>query len=106
MRSGKYRHLISIQQPALAADGVGEMLPAWSTLYASLYAEVEPLSGKEAIAKDQINSNVTHRVRTRYVPGVLPAMRVLYGARTLQIQHVMNVSERDRELELSCVEGE
>jgi SPP1 family predicted phage head-tail adaptor len=106
MKSGKLRHIITIQQPALAADGVGEPVPTWGTFAANIYAQITPLNGAERIQGNQINATVTHNVRTRYMPGVTPKMRILYGSRTLQITNVQNIDERDRELELACVEGE
>jgi len=104
MRGGKLRHIVDIQQPARSADGFGEQVPSWSNFATGLYAQVEPLSGNERIQAQQINANVNYMVRIRYCPGVTPSMRVIYGSRTLQITNVQDVLERNREMELLCIE--
>lgn len=104
MRGGKYRRVVNIEQKSLAQDAAGEMLPTWSTFAAGIYAEVNPLSGNEKIQAQQINASVTDMVKIRYLPGVTPTMRIIYGSRTLQISNVQNVMERDREIELLCIE--
>lgn len=104
MRGGKYRKLVNIEQPARAPDGAGEMLPSWSVFAGGLYAEINPLTGNEKIQAQQINASVTDMVKMRYLPGVIPQMRIIYGTRTLQIANVQNAMERDRELEILCIE--
>ena len=104
MRAGKLRRLVSIEQPIRTADASGEMVATWSVFAANLYAEVTPLSGNEKLQAQQINASVTNKVTIRYLPGIDPAMRVVYGTRNLQIVNVQNVNERDREIELLVVE--
>ena len=52
----------------------------------------------------QMQADVTHRVRFRYVAGVTAKMRVLYGARIFNVLSVINPEERNREIVLMCKE--
>lgn len=102
MRAGKMREAIEIQQKSAsrAADG-GEVV-TWST-YASTWAQVQPIGGREYAAIRQAQSDITHRFRLRYLAGVNTAMRVLFGGRPYDIVEAINVDARNRELELLCV---
>lgn len=103
MRAGELRKRITIEQPSRVADGAGELVPGW-TLYGVVWAAVEPLSGSEKIQAQQVNANVNIRVTIRYLAGVIPAMRARFGTRTFQIVSVQNIEERNREMDLLCVE--
>jgi SPP1 family predicted phage head-tail adaptor len=47
---------------------------------------------------------VSHRVTLRFIPGVTAKMRVNYGGRLLLIEAALNIEERNRELQLMCLE--
>ena len=104
MRGGKLRRQVTIQQPAIGQNGVGEATQTWSTLAANVWAEITPLKGKETIQAGQVNAQADTMIRIRYLAGVAPAMRVLYGTRNFEIQNVANLEERNREMELLCTE--
>jgi SPP1 family predicted phage head-tail adaptor len=103
MRAGKLRRSITIQQPANATDAIGGLTQVWST-FASGYAEISPNNGREAIQAQQINAQQPILIRTRYIAGVMPKMRVLYGSRIFEIISVANLNEKNRELEFTCLE--
>lgn len=103
MRSGDLRHRIEIQAPGTTQNDYGEILPAWSH-FASVWAAIEPISGREYFAAQQMQAEVSHRIRIRYISGVVPTMRILHGLRVFSIESVQNRDERDRELVLLCAE--
>ncbi len=103
MNIGKLRHRVTIQQQAQTRDEYGGVVTTWQT-FADRWAAIEPLSGRELFAAQQLANTVSIRVRLRYLAGVTPAMRVLYGTRTFSIQAVINVEERNEELQLLCEE--
>lgn len=104
MRSGKLRRQVTIQSRSQAQNAIGEMADTWVT-FATCYAELEDvLPGKEEIVAAQVNVAHTVMISMRYVAGVTPRMRVLYGSRTFNVQAVANTGERDRELVLTCTE--
>jgi SPP1 family predicted phage head-tail adaptor len=104
MQAGRLRHRVTLQSYSESLSALGEPLKTWTDL-ATVWADVSPERGKEAIAAMQINASVMHRVRIRYREGLTPKMRVVFGTRTLQVEAVLNVDERDRELLLVCVEA-
>lgn len=103
MRAGELRRQITIEQRADTPNSRGEPIPAWST-FATVYAAIEPIVGREKIIASQVNDQQEMNVRIRYLPGVSPKMRIKYGTRTFQIEGVVNVDERDREMKLMCIE--
>jgi len=104
VRSGIYRHKITIQQPTESVDAFGQAIKSWST-YAQPFAAVEPLRGREYFASQQFNAEITTRIRLRYLSGVTPKMRVSFDGRIYNIQSIIDVSERNRETHLMCSEG-
>ena len=103
MRAGRLRHRITIQNPTKQRNQVGETVLAWKDL-ATVWAAVEPVSGKEFFAAKQVIAEVTHKIRTRYRPGISPQSRVLFNGRTFEVNSVINRDERNRELEIMATE--
>lgn len=98
---------ITIQQltaDSPAQDDYGEPSNTW-TEFATVWAAVEPIQGREFWAQQQVQSEVKVRVRTRYISGVLPNMRISYGSRILDIVEVIDPQEKHEELQLMCSEG-
>lgn len=103
MQAGKLRHQVTIQQATETRNTLGEAIRTWSTV-ATVWASVEPLRGREFFDAEQVQSEISQRVRMRYRSGIKPTMRLLYGSRILQIQAVIDVDERHREIHLMCRE--
>lgn len=104
MRAGRLRHLVTIQSRTEGSNAFNEPRPVWKH-FATVYASIEPLSGREYFAAQQAQSDVTHRVVLRYIPGVTAKHRIVFGDRVFDIAAPpRNVGERGIELELQCVE--
>jgi SPP1 family predicted phage head-tail adaptor len=103
MRAGTLRRQIVIQQPTQGQDGIGGLTQVWTT-FGTSYAAIVPNNGREAIQAQQLSAQQPVLIRMRYLPGVQPKMRALYGTRIFEIASVANLQERNRELELTCVE--
>lgn len=124
MQAGKLRKRVDVQQltaapsdPALQDPYNAPPPPAddgnWETLV-TRWAFVRPLSGRELFQARQVRPDVTHRVTMRWftgawtgnlAPGVGPKMRLLLQqTRRLNVLYAVNVEERDRELDLLCIE--
>ena len=106
MRAGRLNHLIEIQSPIETTDAAGGPIPTWDeqTPYATLYASVQPLRGRE-INAPAAESIVTHMITTRYKSGITTDMRIKFGDRYFGIDSVLNVDERNIMLEIMAVEG-
>ena len=104
MRAGPLRHRIQIQNRSLLVDEFGEESQVWATV-ATVWASVEPLSGRELLAAQQVQGETTHRVRMRYLAGVTSSSRVLFNLRPFDVRSVINKNEAGVSLELLCTEG-
>ncbi|NBW15375.1 MAG: head-tail adaptor protein [Caulobacteraceae bacterium] len=93
---------ITIEQPSSAQNEVGESTLTWTT-YATVWADVQPLGGREAQRYAETVGLSTHRVTLRYLSGLTSSMRVSYDGRTLEIGQV-NERERKWIHELICTE--
>jgi len=86
--AGRLRHWVQIEQFIEAVDSAGDRVRYWAT-YAERWAAIEPLSGRELIAAQQAQSEVSVRIVIRHTPGVTAAMRVVYRGQPYNIQAVM-----------------
>lgn len=75
--AGRLRHRVDIQQPVEAQDDTtGEMVvTGWVNVYANVPAEIAPLSAREFIASEALQSTVAGRITVRYRIGVTAKMR-------------------------------
>lgn len=94
---GKMKHRVELQTQTQTTDEQGiSVVSPWST-QRTVWARVEPFSGREYVDDRKITTEATHRITLRWQPGIdlTPAWRVLYGEKTFQIESVINIDERD-----------
>lgn len=103
MRAGALRHQITIQSATETQNAFGEPAKTWAT-FATVWAAIEPISGREFYQNRQIGGEISHRVEMRYLSGVTPKMRILYGSRYFDIESVINEKERNVKHILMCKE--
>lgn len=103
MRAGALRHPITIQAATDSIGARGGVAATYST-FAATWAEILPVGGSEQFRSQQTFPEGTHTLRIRYRSGVTPKMRILFGTRAFDILSVRNLEERDREMELICLE--
>lgn len=65
LRAGDLRERVTIQQQARTPIGGGESEPTWTDVD-TVWASVEPLTGREAERAGQAAATQPHRVRMRY----------------------------------------
>ena len=103
INAGNLTDRIVIEQASETRNAVGEVTLSWST-FATVWADVQALSGREAERYGQIVGFTGHKVTIRQLAGVKPAMRVMYNSsRTLEIGAI-NEYERGWYMELICTE--
>lgn len=103
MRIGPLRHRVKIQKPSDTRDGGGRVTRTWPEV-AKRWASVEPLTGAEGLQASTTGAQITHRVRMRYLSGVLPEWRIVNDTQTLNIVNILNIRQQNRELVLMCKE--
>ena len=102
--SSRLRQRLTLQQEVQTPDSAGGYTRSWQDV-ASLWAEIVPVSGREAWFAGQLQSEVTHKILLRYRSGVSAGMRLLFESRVFAIRYVMNVREENELLELLAQEG-
>ncbi len=100
---GNLRHRITLQKPLIIKDSIGQQLEEWQDV-ATVWASVEPLSGKEYFSAKQMNSEVSTKITIRYLEGITPFMRVFFQKHTYNILAIINFEERNVYLQLLCSE--
>ncbi|HYF94423.1 MAG TPA: phage head closure protein [Symbiobacteriaceae bacterium] len=101
--AAQLRHRITLQEKQITQDTYGAEVENWVDV-ATVWAEVSPISGREYFAAQQVNAEVTHRIKLRYRAGVNSKMQVVFGTRIFGIESVINVGERNIEMQLMAVE--
>ncbi|MFS8536071.1 MAG: phage head closure protein [Limnochordales bacterium] len=110
VRMGNRNLWITIERrrPDAKDPDTGELLPddhpdAWET-YTEFFGSLEPLRGREFWDSQQVQAEVSHTIRTYYVPGITPAMRAKVDGRVFNIEVVRNLKEENRVLEMLVTE--
>lgn len=103
MRSGRLNKRIEIQAP-VQSRGSGGGVTTEYVPFALVWASVEPFVGREYHAAGQAQSEATIRFRLRWLDGVTTAMRIRLGEGLYDIVSVINVFERNREMQLMAKE--
>ena len=103
MRAGRLHKKILIESVSEVRDSRGETTQTWSTTITTR-AAIAPLRGREYFEAHQENREVTHKIIIRYQSGITPKMRINFNGRYFDIESIINVEERNRELNLMCVE--
>ena len=97
MQAGKLRNYIEIQQKVMVEAENLELVESWPT-FTSCWTEILPLVGREYWSVRQTVSEVTGKIRMRYIAGVTTLMKVIDGLKTYDIEAVIDVENRHEEL--------
>lgn len=104
--TGDLNQQIDIQHRADTVNGLGEAVPTWQALHAGVWAQHQPLRGRELLAANQLHAPVEARFRIRFRPGITPAMRVLHkGVAYDIVGQPVDVDGAGRTLEIMCTAG-
>lgn len=105
IKAGQLTQRVNLQRDAgTKADDYGQPTRVWGT-YATTWASVRPLSGREQEQGAARQAIISHRVRMRFKSGVEHGDRIsMTGGRILEIVSVRNIDEGSWELEIDAVE--
>lgn len=90
--AARLRHSIGIQAPAVTQDAAGQPNTTWST-FATVWAEILDITGREYIAAGGTQNQAMTKITIRYLAGVVPSMRVVWGATTYNIEAVLGTDQ-------------
>jgi SPP1 family predicted phage head-tail adaptor len=114
MRAGDLRRRIQVQSRQTTIDTYGQQSTTWASVLSDLPAAIDPMSGRELLAAQSINAEITHKITVRYHllladPIKVAGYRVVYTnggvTRYFNVASCINVEERNREINLMATEG-
>jgi len=103
LNAGDINQRVIVQAATESRGATGEVTKTWTTAL-TVWASIRPLSGRELLQAQQVQADVTHRVRMRHNTTVTTSHRLLFGTRILEINSVIDPFEAGEELELMCKE--
>lgn len=102
---GQMRYMLDLEDQIGSDDDFDPDDERWHVV-CRIRAKVEPLTGNELAASQQVIANVTHRISTRYNPRIQPDMRLKnYNGTIYEIRSVVNVGEMNREMEMLAIQS-
>ena len=105
----RLRHRITIKSLTVTQDKTtGEMVEAWTTLYANVPAEVLTGAGKEPFTSANFHSDTTARITTRWFPcdvHDLQKMRIEWDGRDYDIKGFSTDATARVWYRFECVDG-
>lgn len=104
--AGKLRHRVMLQARQEIIDPVtGARDYAWVDV-GKMWASVEPLSARDFVAANAVQSQVTARITIRHRDDVTAGMRIAHQGKLYDITGVLADRDSGREyLTLPCAEG-
>lgn len=101
---GKFRHRVILQTATIARSARGAEEMTWTDT-ATVYADIRTVGGQEQVLASQLEvATLLHTITIRYRTGIVPKMRLKWGARVFSIEAVIEQDNRMRTLNLSCRE--
>lgn len=82
MRAGKLRHRVTLQRYEESQGPLGEILKRWVD-YATVFAEVKGISGREFLASGSLSSETSIRIWIRFRSDVKQGHRVKHTSSTV-----------------------
>ncbi len=109
MRAGNLRRQVTLQSRRITQDSYGTQSTVWDDV-ATLWAGISALSGRELLAAQAIQTEITHEITVRYSslfadPKTVAAMRFVYNNRIFNIHDCRNTDEKNWEILMLCSEG-
>jgi SPP1 family predicted phage head-tail adaptor len=108
--AGRYRHFVTIQSQVISKNTYGEKEITWADDITDYPAEIISLRGKEYYNARQIQAIVTHKITIRYITlsdgtRIKPSnCRIIFDDRIFNIESVININERNIDLEIMAIE--
>lgn len=100
----RLRKLVTVEQPGATTVGAGGQIERSYSTLATVFASIEPINAREYFQAEQVHSEITHRITLRYLNGISPKCRIVFGSRTFDVEAVLNTDERNYQHTLLCKE--
>lgn len=105
MRIGRLNKRIELQRISsdAAADRYGQKTEPWEA-YATVWASVSPISGRELTQARQRQSSATHTIKIRNRSDTTAKNRAVMDSRVMNFESVIRPEERGDELVITAIE--
>ncbi len=100
--AGQLRERIVVKQAHESRNRPGETTYTYST-FAEVWASVTGVTAREFLLANTQQTEITHRIRMRYLTGLTQSMRLVWRGRTLEIVSLLEHNNRS-EHEAICQE--
>ena len=87
--AGRLRHRVTIEELVDTEDEMGGVKSTWTPVARDVPAEVVPISAREFLAGNQVNSNVVARVVIRKPSRIDASMRLRHRGEIYNIEGVL-----------------
>lgn len=104
LSAGRLRHRIVIQERVTLINSNGEQETAWEE-FATVWAAIEPLSVRESLMAQQVQSKTSGRMVIRKLPGILASMRVLHLGTVYNVQGILSDPDSGLEYQTLMVDS-
>lgn len=104
MRAGSLKNKITFQEQTQTKNNFGEVEETWSDVLTT-WASIQTISGKEQYLSNQNYATLSHKLRVRYSSLINSKQKILFGTRVFKILAVLNIFEKNKELEILVEEA-
>lgn len=102
IQPGELRERVVVQLSTGTTSAMGETIFAWSDS-TTFSASVQGVSSRELLLAGQQQTQITHRIKMRYIPTLTQQMRFSWRGKTLEIVSLLEHENRS-EHEAICQE--
>ena len=107
--AGLITRRLTIQSKAVGPDTFGGAPATWTDVL-TVWARIEPLTGRQLMAAQVISTEVTHQITLRYQsawanPKTVASYRGVYATRVFNFHASMNKGENNETLLIMASEG-
>ena len=97
------RHRITFQKERKIPDEHHGHTSLWDSV-ATVWAKVEPVSGREYYQSHQLKNAISHKITIRYRDGITEELRIVFEERIMKIESLINLEEQEWFMVLRCIE--
>jgi SPP1 family predicted phage head-tail adaptor len=102
IEAGRLRHRVTFERRIDQQDSVtGGVTTVWSALFTDVPAAIEPLTARELIAAQAVQSKITARITVRYRNGLVATQRIKHGTRIYNPEGI--IPDRDSGLDFVTI---
>ena len=102
INNGRLRNRIDIYKKKTITTSIGSDKEVYAKVK-SVYAEIRPLRGKEYLESVQLEHRISYKLTIRYTD-IDETDYILYQNKWFDIESVIDVENRHRDIELMCNE--